>query len=257
MRVTKSTPTVLKLQEKIETKIILEAFALVLFFGLPFFLMGLMAVLSFGKLNTLNCNRIEPSQVTCELTSESLISKSISKIDRLQGTEIQEKRDSDGDTYRIIVLTSESRRLSLPRSYNSNNTISKIDAFLNNREQLSLRIQRDNRSSQYILGSIFMLFGGGFILLILQLKWPTSCLFSKTTSKLSVKYQNILFQSYTIEENLASIAEVEVDGDTDEDGIKSYTTNLVLRSGKSISLGSSKSNFASVKIKHFLGLLYD
>lgn len=102
MHLVEQTPTRLKLQ--IKHKFL--NFLLTLF-GSLFFVAGLAAILS-GELTILKCNRLEPSQVRCELISSKLLEKHITRIPtgQLQGAEV-EKLESDDDyvSYRVVLLT--------------------------------------------------------------------------------------------------------------------------------------------------------
>jgi len=75
LQIVEQTPTMLKLQAKGNS---IRLFMLLL--GIPFFLAGLSIIIFFGKLTTLKCNRLEATQVACELTTSSLLGGHITPI---------------------------------------------------------------------------------------------------------------------------------------------------------------------------------
>ena len=71
----------------------------------------------------------------------------------LQRAEVEVNEDSDGDTYRVVLIT-ENGRIPLSEVYSSGERgkrarANQINAFLSNPEQMSLRIQQDHRWFAY------------------------------------------------------------------------------------------------------------
>lgn len=261
MQIIEYTPTVLKLQNmEVHSENAPVVFFFPIFILVGLFLVGLMVVLFLGRLTTLSCNRIDPAQITCELTVSKLISKSVFEIKQLQRAELKVDRDCYNKYGYQVILISGSKRIPLPQAYTSNKSgstenVSIINAFLNNPEQSFLKIQQDDRFFPYLLGGIFMLFSGGITFTFLLYKKPILCLFDKSSGQLYVKFENMLSQSYVVEERLSDIIRVEVDESIDSDGDKTYRTELVLKFGKSIYLGHLTNNVEVVKnINQFLSL---
>lgn len=216
-----------------------------------------------GQLTTLLCQRLEPTQVACELTSSSLLGERMLSIPtgELQSAEVEVNEDSDGDTYRVVLVTKNSR-IPLSDVYSSGERgkrtrANQINAFISNPEQMSLRIQQDHRWFAYSLGGIFAVVGGGIILSSLMWKIQTSCLFDKGSGRMYLKQQNI-FTSEMREQMLPEILEARVIEGTDSDGDKNYATKLLLRAGEHIPLQISGSASAHYKIaqsiNQFLGV---
>lgn len=87
-----------------------------------------------------------------------------------------------------------------------------------------------------LVGGFFVLFGMAFVVS----KRLVSCTFNKNSGKVSMKHQNMLFQSEIIEKRLDEIKMANFDETADSDGDLLYETKLTLRSGESISLCWSK-----------------
>lgn len=139
-------------------------------FGGVFVLAGSAVVLFFGEVATLTCDRIEMTQVACELTSKRLFKERVTSIPmgHLQGAEVDVNRDSDGDTYRVVLVT-QNGRIPFTNAYSSRakgkrEKVNQIDAFINHSEQKSLTIRQDDRWSAYLFGGLFALSGGGVMI---------------------------------------------------------------------------------------------
>ncbi|NET31538.1 MAG: hypothetical protein F6K19_06000 [Cyanothece sp. SIO1E1] len=239
MRIFKRTATVLTLQPKNR----LLDYAILILFGSTFFGVGLGTIIIFGKLAVLKCDRIEPTQVTCELISSDLLGQDVAVIRRLQGAEVDVSSDSDSDTYRIVLIAN-SKRIPLTKAYSAGASgkyqkVDQINTFINNSAASSLKIQEEHRWFAYPFGGVFMLCGGGITLTFLLQKTPTLCVFDKASGRVFLKRQNMLFQSDTQEEKLDAIKMAQVNEITDTDGDTSYSTELVFKSGDPISLESS------------------
>ena len=107
MQIVKQTSTILKLQVKN------KLFSRLCFtlFGTLFFISGLAIIMFFGELARLNCERLEPTQVSCQLISSRLLRKQVISIPtgQLQSAQIEVSEDDDGDTYRIVLITKNDR----------------------------------------------------------------------------------------------------------------------------------------------------
>ena len=91
-----------------------------------------------------------------------------------------------------------------------------------------------------LLGGIFMLAGGAIFLGFGLPKQIVSCIFDKTYNQASLKRENVFLQSTTTEEKLDNIKMAQIDESFDSDDGYNYNINLILKSGKSIYLGTFK-----------------
>jgi hypothetical protein len=259
LQIVEQTPTILKLQAKGDS---IRLFLLLL--GIPFFLAGLPIIIFFGKLTTLKCARLEATQVACELTTSSLLGGHITPIPtgQLRGAEVEVNESSDGDTYRVALLT-KNNSIPLSSVYSSGEEgkrekADQINAFIRNPGETSLIIQQDDRWFAYPFGGIFTLVGGGIILSSLMLKLETSCIFDKGLGRMYLNRQNILKKEETREYMLHEIKEAIVVEGTDKEGDIVYNTKLILSSGEQITLPTSgvSSNHYEItqSINRFLGI---
>ncbi len=80
-------------------------------FGGIFAAAGLAVIVFFGRATALTCKRVEPTQVSCELTESGLPGVQLREISvsGLYGAEVETHTNSDGNTYRVVLLTSEGK----------------------------------------------------------------------------------------------------------------------------------------------------
>jgi hypothetical protein len=237
MQITEQTPTTLALQTNA------GGFGcLPLLFGVPFLVSGLAVMLLLGKLTTLDCKRVEPTQVACNLTSAGLLGKQTTSIPagQLQGADVGVSRGDDGDTYRVILVTKTMSIIPLTGVYSSGyggkrQKADRINAFVNDSSQMSLTIQQDDRWFAYIFGGIFTLVGGISIMSMIMVKLPRVYVFDKKSGYLYVTFRSLI-QSETKQFRLRDIQSAQVVESTDSDGDKSLQTQLNLRSGNPMQL---------------------
>ncbi len=116
--------------------------------------------------------------------------------------------------------------------------VEQINALTNNPEKLDPNIQKDHCWFVYLSGGVLMLAGAGRTLNKLSNKSPIVCIFNKNLDILHLKRQNLLFESDSREERLDAIRVARVESDS-EYGL---STELLLKSGAHISLGSSRNS---------------
>jgi hypothetical protein len=236
MKIIEQTPTRLKFQN--------GSFFWVLggtLFGLPFFLAGLAVILFFGKVATLQCTRLEPKQVRCEYIVSGLLTKKSIQIPvgELQGADVEVNQDSDGNTYRITLLTQNQGRVPFTDSFSSGrekySKANQIKAFVNDPEQMSLQVNQDDRWFAYPFGSIFAIAGGSIIFYALNISFKNTYTFDRQTRDLKLSRQG-LFGTSKKEFKLHEIKQAEVTESKDSDGDTTYKAELVLRSGERLPL---------------------
>lgn len=241
MHITEQTPTSLKLQHRKDSS---SGYVLLLFGG-PFLVIGLVVVIFLGKLTILKCDRLEPTQVVCELISTGLLGRKVIPIPlgQLQSADVEVNEDSDGDTYRVVLMT-KAGITPFTQSYSSGEggkrrNAQRINLFLSSQDQLSLKVQQDDRWFAYPLGGVFALIGGGIMLSTLEYASQTTYRFDKQASCLSIQEKN-WFKTKTREVQMWDIQSAQVIEDRDSDGDKIYRTQLMLKSGEIIPIRSSE-----------------
>ncbi len=256
LEIIERTPTTLKLEAK--RKLVL----LDILLGGIFFVVGLAIMSSWAKLTTLKCDRLTPTQVACELTSSSLLEKHITPIPvgEFQGAELKVKESSNGTTYGVTLLTkkkdiplSDWRSSSKKVKYKK---VKEINDFIRNPEQMSLRIQQDDRWFVNALGGIFALSGSSVIVKTLTKKLDITCIFDKDADRMYLKRQNIFKKAETREEILYEIKKAQIVEKTNKEGNKTYNIKLTLRSDDEITLLPLDISYNPYKItqsiNHFL-----
>ena len=222
--------------------------------------LGLVYILVTGKLTTLKCDRIEPTQVNCEITLSGLLGNQTTQIKQLQGAEVKERLDSDGDNHRVLLITQEGKipitNLRTSRILREDSNIAKINTFIHNSAESSLKIQEDDRWIAYPVGIMLMLVGGGVLPLMIKLHKPLmSCVFDKDSGWVYLQYQNMFLQSESKQEKLDAIERVQIVETPGSDIDEIYDTQLILKSGATISLGLlSKPKEIVTVINHFLDI---
>jgi hypothetical protein len=135
--------------------------------GVSFVLAALAIIIFYGRRITFTCQRVEPTQGNCQLMSFGLLGSNEITIplNQLQGAKVDES--SDGDTYRVVLLTNDGDVPFTPicssGAGEKQKNVNLINAFIGNTEKTFLRVQQDDRLSAYFLGGIFLI--GGLILL--------------------------------------------------------------------------------------------
>ena len=142
------------------------------FVGLSFMVLGVLFIVAFGNLTILQCNRLEPKSVACDLTSTSILNDHHVPIPAgaLQRAVVDVQVDNDDDggrsyTYQVKLITTTEI---IPFTYYSMGNeeairaqAQQINAFLTNSEQQTLTVQQDNRLVMYMIGGLLLLFGAG------------------------------------------------------------------------------------------------
>ena len=150
-----------------------------LFWSVIFILAGGTAIAVFGKVASLQCTRIEPIRVDCQLTASGILGTKTTTIAQLQDAALETSRshsrqprrrnsdrpnrDRNDPTYRVILI-GQNGRIPLTEYYSSGrsgheNKVKKIRTFLNTSTQKQLKIEQDSRWLIYPVGGIFMAIG--------------------------------------------------------------------------------------------------
>jgi hypothetical protein len=187
----------------------------------------------FAKATLFTCNRTEFSQSSCQLLTSGLLGSEVRAIPlrALQGAKVDKSIDSDGDTYRVIILTTSGE---IPfTSYSGSGEdqkqeiASRINQFVRNPGETTLSVQQDDRFSAYLLGGIFSAIG---LFLLVSSGQIVTCLSDKTLGTLTLKKQG-LFSTKVTEHQIQEIADILVEESTDSDGC-TYRVSILMKSGK-------------------------
>ncbi len=261
MKIVEQTPNRLRLRANNLNGIVRTAL-----FGTPFLLTGLAVMLFFGRLTSLKCQRVEPTQGSCQLVNSGLLGSDETTIplNQLQGAKVDVNQDSDGDTYRVVLLTDGGE---VPFTWvwssgtgGKQKNADRINAFISNPGEISLRVQQDDRWFAYPFGGLFALVGAGLVFgSLLNGEFIVSFTFDKALGLVRLKQQTLRRTKVT-EWRLREINQVEVKEHTDSDGDKTYSLTLNLRSGEHIpvplqSITSQEGNQKMAEcIRQFLNL---
>jgi hypothetical protein len=147
----------LKIIERTSTTLKIEAKRNINFFNVLIIGMGGIGLIIFVLANliysttliTLKCERLNKTQVDCKLSSSSLIEERITPIPvkEFQGAELAAKKKNG--RYSINLLTSEGNIPLYDVSDSSkevgHKAVKKINNFISDSEQVSLKVQHDKR----------------------------------------------------------------------------------------------------------------
>jgi hypothetical protein len=179
MKIVQQTPTELTLR--------LRPVGLWIFGGI-FAVAGLAVIVFLGRATTLTCRRAEPTQVSCELMESGLPGLQLREISvsRLYGAEAETSTSSDGNTYRVVLLTSEGK-VPFTAIYSSGSeakqtTASHIATFVHTSEE-TLTAQDDSRWFAYPFGSIFVAAG----LFVISIGQAVACSFDKALGSMTLR----------------------------------------------------------------------
>ena len=252
MKIVEQTPTLLKLQKSKFSLIRSYAglFGLIIS-GTVFLSMGLLLFYS-GSPTTLKCNRVEPTQISCKFTSHTFLGEETTSIRRLEGATVEVDLDSDGGSYRVVVLTEEDN-INIPLTdYSTSDEerirkeASKINNFINNPSQNSLIIENGHNWFMYIIGVFIFLICSPLIIYFIKEKITTICILDKQSGRMYLRRYGILGRE-TIDCTLDTINRARVEEVDSENN--NYDTELVLVSGRKIRLNLDSSTlYASRKV---------
>jgi hypothetical protein len=145
-----------------------------LLIGTVILVMGIGVMATFGKLTTLECKRIEPRLVACDLITSSMLGKHVTPIStgELLGAEVEINSDSDGDSFRIVLGTQHGK-IPFTDYYSSARkqkaqTADQINVFINTSTEASLKVYQDDRWFAYPFGIIFAVVGACIIFLPIE-----------------------------------------------------------------------------------------
>jgi hypothetical protein len=207
------TPRTLKLEAKGDVVRFSMLSTSLLFVGIG---LGIM-IYGPNKLTTLKCERLNQTEVTCELTSSSLIEEHITPIPvgEFQGAELIVSKNKKGQrSYRATLLT-KAKDIPLYGIFYwseevADERVQEINNFVSNPKQILLIIQQDNRRFIYASIGILALLGSLAIVNALTKKVDVTCIFDAEADRMYLKQQNIFKKSEIREEILYEIKEAQI-----------------------------------------------
>ncbi|NER05836.1 MAG: hypothetical protein F6K17_26205 [Okeania sp. SIO3C4] len=206
-------------------------------------------ILSEMGVISVSCQRIEPTQVNCQVNNSKYLGliQDSSTLTRVTEAKFhsQKNQDSDGNTnfyYVVALVTQTGKRVVIWRgnSYTHgvksypqkmNQMVAKVNTFIKNSTEPSLLIQYDLRWKWKhlmflalditLIGIAVLLLGKPYYLKIITL--------NKSERQLTYKISSLLgLSNETKHYSFAQIKELILDSDTDSDGDKRYSLELVL-----------------------------
>jgi hypothetical protein len=134
-----------------------------MFFGSAFVVAGLVVVINFSELATLTCQRVQLTQGSCLFVHSRLLrsDEKTMPLNQLQGAKVDVKIDTKRrSSYRLVLLTDGGEVPFTTTFISGAEDANRINAFIANPGEISLRVQQDDRWFAYIFGGICILFGG-------------------------------------------------------------------------------------------------
>ncbi|MDX2216164.1 MAG: tetratricopeptide repeat protein [Oculatellaceae cyanobacterium bins.114] len=206
-----------------------------------FALVGLLITLS-GEQSTLRCDRIQPTQGTCQLSHKRLLSFSSRTLplEVIEGATVNVTSIQKTDHYTVILQTQTETigwgELSTDRP-STEAIAAQINAFLNNPNETTLLVQQDGRLNLLPGGSLVVVIGVSLIIFATTSK----CVFDKPKGSVWIHHQR-LFHTQTVTCPLDEIERARLSKSTSRSKGKTVHESrivLVLKSDKLLPLTSS------------------
>jgi hypothetical protein len=206
--------------------------------GMILALTGLVITFFFGRSVELHCERAGTEQITCQLTQKLLDFQPLGKrtVSNIQGAEVVESRDSDGDsTYKVVFITANGR---LPLTnfssseYSAKANLSRqINDFISRPRQNSLDTQVN--MEWWILIILFAFSGGGILVILLA---KTVVIEMVRTEGVMRIIKDGLFGSGQEDLILRDIEDVELESSHSSQGSTTYRIAFHIHDGRNVFL---------------------
>jgi hypothetical protein len=230
MRIVKETPTQLNL---------LSLPIWLWLFGLIFAGIGLAVITGFGKVVTLNCDRVAPVQSNCQLKSAGLLGISLQgrKLEALEGAKVERSDSSDGAAFRVVLVTNQGE-VPFTDYYSSGENgkqeiATQISTFLGNSQASSLTLQQDDRWFMLMIGGVFVVVGLAVAVVMGEI---VVCEFDRSSGNLTLKRHSVL-GTKVIERRIRDIEDVRIEESHGSDS-STYRVSLVFTMGDRLPLAS-------------------
>jgi hypothetical protein len=208
-------------------------------FGLIFAGVGFSMITSFGKVITIQCDRIAPIQSQCQLKSAGFFGMAAQEkpLNGLQGATVDRSSGSRGSTFRVVLLTNEGK-VPFTDYYSSGENgkreiATRISTFLASSQTSSLKLQQDDRWFMFAFGSLFVVAGLAVAVVMGEI---IVCEFNKTSGSLVVKRYGLL-GTKVLERRIREIKDVQVEESRGSDS-STYRVSLVFTGGDRLPLTS-------------------
>ncbi|MDF5707953.1 MAG: hypothetical protein PUP90_09815 [Nostoc sp. S4] len=209
-------------------------------FSIPFVTVGLLIIAATSNLTKLECQRNNSNKITCQRTIISFLG---TETTWLSG-QLKEAAVVTESGTGVVLYTSSSidaielvnhRVLIREKHYQITDT---INAFINNPQQLGLKIQQDDRWSGFLEGIVFLLPGIAIIFKSLAIPKQIFCAFDKSSDQIIIKKQHQFLGICTQQVKLSEVLQASVTQIPLATRTPWYLIQLELKLGKSISLSS-------------------
>ncbi|MBE9003335.1 hypothetical protein IQ274_35570 [Nostoc sp. LEGE 12447] len=225
LKILEQTSTLLKLQLK-------PAAILYWFFGGFFIAGGVLLITTLAKTTTFTCNRVEPTQESCQLITKSILKSQVKtwNLKEVIGAKLDTSTTA-GNSYPLVLVTSNG---SIPidlvnaDSTQKESKAAQINAYLKNSREAKLTIHEDSRLWTYPLG-LFLIASGAVCIIYMLMNGTIICIFDKTLDKATIKREG-WFGKEVVEAKLSEISGLNMDAvaiDT-VTGTSSTSYNIVL-----------------------------
>lgn len=209
--------------------------------AVPFLGGGLLSIVQ-SQWVTLRCDRLEPTQLSCQLTASSLLWRDSEpqSLGPIHAAVLDVRQGYDSSSYQVMLIT-PTDQIPLTQMYTSEaigkqRRVETINAFLADPDRESLTIRQNDGWVAYPVGVVFMLMGGGLLTMIFTRELQIACTFDAVAKKVRLNLRSIV-GSRVQELSFNDIKAAEVATMTDDDGkVVPRAVELMLNSGKKIRL---------------------
>ncbi|MBD2435602.1 hypothetical protein [Nostoc sp. FACHB-110] len=209
-------------------------------FSIPFVTVGLLIITTTSNLTKLECQRNNSNAITCQRTIISLFG---TEITRLPGQLKKAAVVTEHGTGVVVYTSSGIGAIELvnhrvfikEKHYKITET---INAFINNPQQLGLKIQQDDRWSGFLEGMVFLLPSIAIIFQSLAIPKQIFCQFDKSSDQIIIKKQHQALGIFTQITKLSEVLKVSVTQMPLASRTPWYLIQLELKLGKLVSISS-------------------
>jgi hypothetical protein len=209
-----------------------------LLFATPFLLTGLGLALATAKTVTLECQRPDSTQITCQRTVTGILGTTTDRIPGQLQTATVVKAGGAG-----VVLGTTTGKVELApyRVFVTNKhqeTADRLNAFLKDPQQATVRVEQDDRLGNSLFFGNFLLGSLGIAILSLRIPLKMSCMFDRPSDQVTITKKYLYGERQTILP-LSTIQQAQNSRwflYLSVDKRNAYGLNLIQNNGRKISL---------------------
>jgi hypothetical protein len=181
-----------------------------LLFATPFTLIGLVSLVTVVKVVNLECQRTTEQQVTCQRTISGIWGTEKDQIPGYLQTATVVKNSGVGVV--LETTTGKSRLAPYHTLVTSQHTqtVDHINAFLQDPQQATIRVEQDDRWISLLWSGNFLLGGLGAALLALAIPMEMSCRFDQSNNQVILDKKYYLYGNHQQLLSLSEIQEAQV-----------------------------------------------